>query len=43
MKSTALGRELSKGLERRALLAILFHVAGWHCNLSYFGRGLHGA
>ena len=27
----------------RALLAILFHVAGWHCDLSYFGRGLHGA
>ena len=43
MKPTALGRDLSKELKRGALLAILFHVAGWHCNLSYFGRGLHGA
>ncbi len=43
MRPTALGRDVSKEPRRRALLAILFHVAGWHCNLSYFGRGLHGA
>ena len=43
MKPTALGRDLSKELKRGALLAILFHVAGWHCNLGCFGRGLHGA
>jgi hypothetical protein len=42
LKPTALGRDLSKEPRRRALLAILFHVAGWHCDLS-FGRGLYGA
>jgi hypothetical protein len=42
LKLTVLGRDLSKEPQRRALLAILFHVAGWHCNLSYFGRDLHG-
>ena len=43
LKPTVLGRDLSKEPQRRALLAILFHVAGWHCDLSYFGRGPHGA
>ena len=43
LKPTVLGRDLSKGPQWRALLAILFHVAGWHRNLSYFDRGLHGA
>ena len=43
LKPTVLGRDLSKEPQRRTLLAILFHVAGWHCDLSYFGRGLHGA
>jgi hypothetical protein len=43
MKPTALGRDLSKEPKRGALLAILFHIAGWHCDLSYFGRGLHSA
>jgi len=41
-RPTVLGRDLSKEPQRRALLAILFHVAGWHCDLS-FGRGLYGA
>jgi hypothetical protein len=43
LKPTVLGRDLSKEPQWRALLAILFHVAGWHCKLSYFGHGLHGA
>jgi hypothetical protein len=43
LKPTVLGRDLSKEPQSRALLAVLFHVAGWHCDLSYFGRGLHGA
>jgi hypothetical protein len=43
LKPTVLGRDLSKEPQWLALLAVLFHVAGWHCNLSYFGRGLHGA
>ena len=43
LKPTVLGRDLSKEPKQGALLAILFHIAGWHCNLSYFGRGLHGA
>jgi len=42
LKPTILGRDLLKEPQGRALLAILFHVAGWHCNLSYFGHGLHG-
>ena len=43
LKPTVLGRDLSTEPQPRALLSILFQVAGWHCNLSYFGRGLHGA
>ena len=43
LRPTVLGRDLSGGPQRRALLAVLFHVAGWHCDLSYFGHGLHGA
>jgi hypothetical protein len=43
LKPTVLGRDLSTEPRRGALLAILFHVAGWHCDLSYFGPGLHGA
>ena len=42
LKPTVLGRDLSKEPQLRSLLAILFHVAGWHCDLGYFGRGLHG-
>jgi hypothetical protein len=41
LKSTVRGRDFSKEPQLRALLAILFHVAGWHCNLGYFGGGLH--
>src|SRR4051794_8391678 len=28
---------------RRSLLAILFHLAMWHLDLGYFGRGLHAS
>jgi hypothetical protein len=43
MRPTALGHDVSKEPQRRGMLAILFHVAGRHCNLSYFGGGLRGA
>ena len=42
LKPTALGSGQSNEPRRRALLAILFHTASWLCDLSYFGRGLHG-
>jgi len=42
LRATRLGRELSEEPRMRALLAILFHVTFWHCDLSYLRRGLHG-
>jgi hypothetical protein len=35
LKATRLGRELAEEPRVRALLAILFHVTFWHCDLSY--------
>jgi hypothetical protein len=42
LEPTRTGRELAEELQLRALLAVLFHVTFWHCDLSYFGGGLHG-
>ena len=43
LKATRLGRELTEESRVRALLAILFHVTFWHCDLSYLCRNLHGS
>jgi hypothetical protein len=42
LKATRLGRELAEEPGGRSLLAILFHVTFWNCDLSYLGRDLHG-
>jgi hypothetical protein len=42
LKTTRRGRELAEEPQLRALLAVLFHVTLWHCDLSYLGGGLHG-
>ena len=43
LKATRLGRELAEEPRVKALLAILFHVTFWHCDLSYLCRDLHGS
>jgi hypothetical protein len=40
--ATRLGKSMLSDTKRGALLAILFHLAFWHMDLSYFGRGLLG-
>ena len=41
--ATQLGKDLLGNDRQCALQAILFHVAFWHANLAYFGRGLLGS
>ena len=43
LKATRLGRALVEEPRVQALLAILFHVTFWDCDLSYVCRGLHGS
>ena len=38
--ATPLGKSLLSEARQRSLLAILFHLAFWHMDLGYFGRGL---
>jgi len=40
--TTPLGKSLLSEERQASLLAILFHLAFWHLDLSYFGRGLLG-
>jgi hypothetical protein len=42
LRATPRGRALTAETDRRALPAILFHLALWHLDLSDLGRGLHG-
>ena len=41
--ATPLGESLLSEARQGSLLAILFHLAFWHMDLSYFGRGLLGS
>ena len=41
--ATPLGRSMLSDARRGCLPAILFHLAFWHMNLGYFGRGLLGS
>jgi hypothetical protein len=41
--TTPLGKSLLSGERQASLLAILFHLAFWHLDLGYFGRGLLGS
>ena len=41
LKATTAGRQLVERKQIGALQAILFHVAMWHVELDYLGRGLH--
>jgi hypothetical protein len=41
--ATPLGKSMLSDTKQAALLAILFHLAFWHMDLSYFGRGLLGS
>ena len=41
LKITPTGRQMLEELHQRALQAILFHIALWHLDLEYLGRGLH--
>jgi hypothetical protein len=43
LMATPLGKSMLSGTKQGALLAILFHLAFWHMDLSYFGRGLLGS
>jgi hypothetical protein len=38
--ATPLGKSMLSDTEQGALLAILFHLAFWHMDLGYFGRGV---
>jgi hypothetical protein len=40
--TTPLGNSMLSDARQRSLLAILFHLAFWRLDLSYFGRGLLG-
>jgi hypothetical protein len=40
---TPLGKSMLNEARQGSLLAILFHLAFWHMDLSYFGRGLLGS
>ncbi len=40
---TPLGKSIFYGAWQSSLLAILFHLAFWHMDLAYFGRGLLGS
>ena len=41
LKVTPAGRQLLEEPHRKALQAVLFHVALWRLDLGYLGRGLH--
>src|SRR6266540_6418314 len=41
--ATPLGKSILSDAKQGALLAILFHLAFWHMDLSYFGRRLLGS
>ena len=41
--ATPLGKSMLSDTKQGALLAILFHLAFWHMDLSYFGRGVLGS
>ena len=41
--ATPLGESLLSEARQRSLLAVLFHLAFWHMDLGYFGRGLLGS
>jgi hypothetical protein len=43
LRATRLGKDLLTEDRQRALQAILFHIAFWHADLSYLGRGMHGS
>jgi hypothetical protein len=43
LMATPLGKSMLSDTKQGALLAILFHLAFWHTDLSYFGRGLLGS
>jgi hypothetical protein len=41
--ATPLGKSMLSDAKQGSLLAILFHLAFWHMDLGYFGRGLLGS
>jgi len=41
--ATPLGKSMLEDARQGGLLAILFHLAFWHMDLEYFGRGLLGS
>src|SRR6266566_2608689 len=41
--ATPLGKSILSDAKRGSLLAVLFHLAFWRMDLSYFGRGLLGS
>ena len=41
--ATPLGKSMLSDARRSSLPAILFHIAFWHMDLGYFGRGLLGS
>ena len=41
--ATPLGKSMMSDARRGSLPAILFHIAFWHMDLGYFGRGLLGS
>lgn len=41
--ATPLGKSMLSDARQGSILAILFHLAFWHMDLSYFGRGLLGS
>jgi hypothetical protein len=41
--ATALGKAMRGESAQGSLLALLFHLAFWHIDLEYFGRGLLGS
>ena len=41
--ATPLGKSMLSDARQGSLLAILFHLAFWHMDLGYFGRGLLGS
>ena len=41
--ATPLGKSMLSDARKSSLLAILFHLAFWHMDLGYFGRGLLGS
>ncbi len=43
LMATPLGKSMLSEAQHGSLLAILFHLAFWHMDLGYFGRGLLGS